>query len=137
MGECYLYGQGGAGGSKFATGTFTTSGSWDDMDNVTIQLDTSFVPDYIIMCPVATTASYNYCRDITAVSYVKSANAWTVTYQKSSSSSNTMYNEADFAKYYGTISYDETAGTVTFSSTNTNYDMFYINTTWRWVMWKE
>lgn len=135
MGECFLYGQSGGGGSKFATGTFTTAGSWDNTYTVTIQLDTSFVPDYIIMCPVASTALNNYCRDITAVSYVKSADAWTVAFNKSSSSSNTIYNEADFAKYYGTISYDETAGTVTFSSTD--YNMFYINTTWRWVMWKE
>ena len=137
MGECYLYGQGGAGGNvKFATGTFSVTAP-DSEDIQTVQIGTEFIPDYIVLyCIGQGTSGLNRLGNTMSISYERKSNSWIIIHKKGTWSDSGATYEYTADTWYVKINYDESTGTIKF----TNGSGLVFSTTgtlFRWIMWKE
>ena len=146
MGECFLYGQGGANsGTKFATGTFNVVKA-DSNYMQTIQLSTEFLPDYIVIAmigygdyPYASTGRVGYTS---AFCYDRVNNTFSSIYKRGSSSDSgatIIYTEPN--DWSVKMDFDESSNTLTFTGRDGGYssdDVFALEgLTYRWIMWKE
>ena len=144
MGEAFLYGQGGSGGSvKFAMGEFigTTANSENNYTQ-TVQLSTEFVPDYITILCVGrgTSTAYNVGYLVTLF-YQRSTNSWDIVWGRGTSSESGMDDFHDLDSWGVDLTYNEEEGTLVFVGRSGGYSSSYFafvnNFEYRWLMWKE
>ena len=143
MGEAFLYGQGGSGGVKFATGEFvgTTANSSNNYTQ-TVQLSTEFVPDYIaVFClGKGTSTAYNVGY-LFSLFYERNTNNCDIVWGRGT------YTESGVSDYHTLdswavdMTYNENDGTLVFVGKAGQYSgdayAFVNKFEYRWIMWKE
>ena len=146
MGECFLYGQGGAGGNvKMATGEFVAVSATEANDYTqTVQLSTEFIPDYIaIMCVGKGTSTGYSMGYLFTLFFNRSEDSWNIVWGRGTSSDSKVGHYDSLESWDSSIqlTYNEDSGELIFKGASGGYTANYVAFTggaeFRWIMWKE